>query len=213
MNQSKRATRTPRQSRARSTVDAILEATARLVDDAGPSATTTRIAHVAGVSIGSLYQYFPGKEALFDAVIERAMEDDLTRLERSVDAARSMSIEDGVRYVLRESFTLLLERPRLFAWILHYLPGIQRLPSVRRFEQGCVRGLRRFLQEHQSELGSADTTLLAVAGVGAVRGALSLVASEHPEWFEDERMLEFCVDLVLGWLQLQRAKSESALQT
>lgn len=199
--------RIPRQSRARNTVDAILEAAARLVDDTtGPSATTTRIAHVAGVSIGSLYQYFPGKEALFDAMIERAIEDDLERLERAVDVSRELSLEDGVRHVLREGFTLPLTRPRLFTWIMHYLPGIQRLPSVRRFERGCMQALRRFLHEHEAELSGVDTELFEVAGVGAIRGALMLVAAEHPEWLESERMLDFCVELALGWLRLAREK-------
>ena len=60
------------QKRSRLTVDALLEATTRvLVKEGYDKATTNRIAAVAGVSIGSLYQYFPGKEALVAAVIER----------------------------------------------------------------------------------------------------------------------------------------------
>src|SRR5260370_3189 len=60
------------QERSRSTVDALLEATARiLVKEGYDQASTNRIAEVAGVSIGSLYQYFPSKEALIAAVIDR----------------------------------------------------------------------------------------------------------------------------------------------
>lgn len=60
------------QQRSRATVDALVEATARiLVREGFDKASTNRIAEVAGVSIGSLYQYFPGKEALVVAVIER----------------------------------------------------------------------------------------------------------------------------------------------
>src|SRR5260370_33355423 len=60
------------QERSRSTVDALLEATARiLVKEGYDQASTNRIAEVAGVSIGSLYQYFPSKEALIAAVIGR----------------------------------------------------------------------------------------------------------------------------------------------
>jgi AcrR family transcriptional regulator len=52
------------QERSRVTVDALLGATARiLVKDCYDRASTNRIAHLAGVSIGSLYQYFPSKEA------------------------------------------------------------------------------------------------------------------------------------------------------
>ena len=60
------------QERSRATVDALVEATARiLVKEGFDKASTNRIAEVAGVSVGSLYQYFPSKEALVAAVIER----------------------------------------------------------------------------------------------------------------------------------------------
>ena len=62
----------PTQPRAIATVDALVEATARiLVDDGLHGISTNRIAEVAGVSVGSLYQYFPSKEALVMAVVER----------------------------------------------------------------------------------------------------------------------------------------------
>src|ERR1041384_213374 len=63
--------RRPRQARAQATVEAIIKATARvLVDEGYDRASTNRIALAAGVSIGSLYQYFPSKEALVAALVE-----------------------------------------------------------------------------------------------------------------------------------------------
>ena len=60
------------QERSRATVDTLIEATARiLVKEGFDKASTNRIAEKAGVSVGSLYQYFPGKEALVAAVMER----------------------------------------------------------------------------------------------------------------------------------------------
>ena len=60
------------QKRSRATVDALVEATARvLIREGYDRASTNKIAETAGVSIGSLYQYFPSKEALVAAVIER----------------------------------------------------------------------------------------------------------------------------------------------
>jgi AcrR family transcriptional regulator len=60
-----------REAILRATVDALVEATARiLVKEGFDKASTNRIAEVAGVSVDSLYQYFPGKEALVAAVIE-----------------------------------------------------------------------------------------------------------------------------------------------
>ena len=67
--------RHPQQLRARQTVDAILEAVIRVLKREGAEAVTTnRIAEAAGVSIGSLYQYFPDKRAIFAALHQRHIE-------------------------------------------------------------------------------------------------------------------------------------------
>jgi AcrR family transcriptional regulator len=69
------ARRRPVQRRARHTVDAILDAVIRILKRQGMAAiTTNRIAEVAGVSIGSLYQYFPDKRAIFVALHRRHIE-------------------------------------------------------------------------------------------------------------------------------------------
>src|SRR5271170_6580599 len=64
--------RQPKQRRACQTVDAILEAVIRILKREGVDAlTTNRIAEVAGVSIGSVYQYFPDKRAILVALHQR----------------------------------------------------------------------------------------------------------------------------------------------
>jgi len=69
---SEKPRKTPRQERSRLTVDAILMAAAHILKTEGPErATTNRIAEKAGVSIGSLYQYFPNKEAIVALLRER----------------------------------------------------------------------------------------------------------------------------------------------
>lgn len=66
--------KTPRQSRSSSTVAAILEGAAHILETAGfDGYSTNAIAQYAGVSIGSLYQYFPNKTAITRALIEREM--------------------------------------------------------------------------------------------------------------------------------------------
>src|SRR5262245_41962369 len=71
-NTSHAARKPATQARSRATVEALVEATARiLVREGFDKASTNRIAEAAGVSVGSLYQYFPGKEALVAAVIVR----------------------------------------------------------------------------------------------------------------------------------------------
>lgn len=68
--------RKPTQGRAKTTVDAMLGAVVRLLKRGGTSTiTTNRIAETAGVSIGSVYQYFPNKRAVFIALHERHIQE------------------------------------------------------------------------------------------------------------------------------------------
>ena len=69
------ARKTPQQARSATTVEAIFEATIQVLLTDGPTRlTTTRVAERAGVSVGSLYQYFPNKQALFYALNERYLD-------------------------------------------------------------------------------------------------------------------------------------------
>lgn len=76
----------PRQQRSRVTVDAIVEAATRVLARRGWARfTTNEIAAVAGVSVGSLYQYFPDKLAVAEAIRQRHLDEVLAALSRSDD--------------------------------------------------------------------------------------------------------------------------------
>lgn len=92
------ARREPKQRRARETVDAVLEAVPLVVKRHGAHAVTTnRIAEVAGVSVGSLYQYFPDKRAIFAALHERHVEHVRLVLERTSADCASAPLEEFAR--------------------------------------------------------------------------------------------------------------------
>jgi AcrR family transcriptional regulator len=68
--------KSPVQARSAASVDAILEATIQVLLSAGKERlTTTRVASRAGVSVGTLYQYFPNKSSLLQAVLKRHMDE------------------------------------------------------------------------------------------------------------------------------------------
>jgi AcrR family transcriptional regulator len=93
--------RLPGQRRARQTVDAILDAVVRLLKREGIKAVTTnRVAEVAGVSIGSVYQYFPDKHALFIALHERHIEQIDRLVESKLVENTKSSLEVLVRAVV-----------------------------------------------------------------------------------------------------------------
>ncbi|RLM48865.1 TetR family transcriptional regulator, partial [Halobellus sp. Atlit-31R] len=72
MPQPARSRRVPSQARSEQTIQVIFEATAQVLNEHGEAAlTTNRIAQRAGVSIGTLYQYFDSKEAIVHAMLAR----------------------------------------------------------------------------------------------------------------------------------------------
>jgi AcrR family transcriptional regulator len=90
--------RQPQQLRARQTVDAILEAVTRILKREGTDAVTTnRIAEIAGVSIGSVYQYFPDKRAIFAALHQRHVEQIDRVIETTLIQNASASLDRVVR--------------------------------------------------------------------------------------------------------------------
>jgi AcrR family transcriptional regulator len=94
--------REPKQQRSRQTVDAVLEAVQLVVKRHGTQAiTTNRIAEAAGVSIGSLYQYFPDKRAIFTALHDRHVDDVRQVIEQTTAACASAPLEEFTRELVQ----------------------------------------------------------------------------------------------------------------
>lgn len=93
--------REPKQQRSRRTVDDVLEAVQLVVKRHGTRAiTTNRIAEAAGVSVGSLYQYFPDKRAIFSAIHDRHVADVRHVIEQTTAACAPTSLEEFARELL-----------------------------------------------------------------------------------------------------------------
>jgi AcrR family transcriptional regulator len=83
------------QARSAVTVDAILSATIQvLLAEGQERLTTTRVAYRAGVSVGTLYQYFPNKQALLRAVLERHLDEVVSSLERACQEHHGDSLDE-----------------------------------------------------------------------------------------------------------------------
>ena len=97
-----KARRIPRQARSAETVSAILEAAAQVLEAGGLAAfTTNAVAERAGVSIGTLYQYFSDKNALLMALAEREMKRALENVAVALAGTVDRSVEGCVRAMVR----------------------------------------------------------------------------------------------------------------
>jgi AcrR family transcriptional regulator len=87
--------KTPVQARSTASVDAILEATIQVLLSVGKERlTTTKVALRAGVSVGTLYQYFPNKSALLKAILKRHMDEVTDAVERVCAEQRGNALEE-----------------------------------------------------------------------------------------------------------------------
>ena len=104
-------TRTPRQKRALATVDAIVEAGFIAVATHGVAGTTTNhIAGIAGIGVGSLYEYYANKEAVYAAMQERMISDAVATIQPLLNEIVRLDIGDAVKMLLAHFEIFLRER-------------------------------------------------------------------------------------------------------
>lgn len=116
----------PQQQRSRQMVRVLVEATAGCITEHGLDGTTTpRIAERAGVSVGSLYQYFQDKEALIDALVEQMAADIAEGLKR-LPVDEDSGLRERVSAAIRFGFSLLSSGDGLY---IEMIKNWHRLPS------------------------------------------------------------------------------------
>ncbi|MDP3233115.1 MAG: TetR/AcrR family transcriptional regulator [Myxococcales bacterium] len=118
-----KAVRRPRQQRSQATVEALLEATARILERDGlRGLTTNHVAALAGVSIGSLYEYFDSKDALVQAWCEHHVANARALVDALFDGLAGTPMTDALEPFLDALLAMNLERPRLKRVLLEQIP-------------------------------------------------------------------------------------------
>ncbi len=191
------------QERSRATVDALVEATARiLVREGFDKASTNRIAEVAGVSVGSLYQYFPSKEALVAAVIERHRQEIMQVVRGELALAANQPMEQGVRTLVAVAVKAHRVDPKLHRVLAEQIPRVGRLEKAETFNRENHALFRAYLESHRDEIRAADLELAAFICVTAIE-AVTHNAVLHHKMVSDEAtgaLIDEATRLVLGYL-------------
>ena len=178
----------PRQDRAKATVDAILAATARiLVKDGYDRASTNRIAEAAGVSVGSLYQYFPSKEALVAALVDRHSNELLQFLKQR---ALAYTPDAPLRTVVREVVHAMVEAhrvdPKLHRVLMEQVPRIGALKRLSEIDEHALFVIRTFLESRRSEVRPQNLRLASFLLASLVEAVTHAAVLLHPEYLDDE---------------------------
>jgi len=155
--------RRPIQRRAQQTIDAILDGTVKVLKRAGGGGiTTNRIAAAAGVSVGSLYQYFPDKRAIFAALHDRHVEQASRRIEAALVAHADAPLDGLVRALMEALMEAHASDPELYALLDRELP--QGGAAARMLHERLRGALRLALAARPAKPGrDLEATLFVVA--------------------------------------------------
>lgn len=152
----------PRQSRSRDTVEAILGAAARVLErESLEGFNTNRVAEMAGVSVGSVYQYFPNKDALMAALIERAQAALAGEVEAVVGRTDGLPLEAALESVAKAVVEQQYGTPRLAAAIDREEVRLPVAAALIAGEKRLLEATARLLARHEAELAGLDRTQAA----------------------------------------------------
>ena len=193
--------KTPSQTRAMRTVDTLFEAATRILASEGEAGfTTNRIAERAGFSIGTLYQYFPSKEAIVVALVRRHRDRVMRELDVMLD--RCVSGEYGAEHALRiylrhivDAFGRGQKAQRLLARLGWQLDAPAAIVAA--MDDGAERIRSALARLDDPELPVPDEPtlyMLTRAVIGAVRSA----AVEESAMLDDPRFEEALFRMVWG---------------
>ncbi|HKD24143.1 MAG TPA: TetR/AcrR family transcriptional regulator [Rhizomicrobium sp.] len=193
------------QDRSRATVDALVEATARiLVKEGFDKASTNRIAEAAGVSVGSLYQYFPGKEALVAAVIERHNQDLMRVVRGALAEVATQPLERAARTLVAAAVEAHRVDPKLHRVVAEQIPRLGKLENIDTFNRETYVLFKTYLEARRKELRTVDLDLAAFVCVTTIEALTHRAVLHHPEMLSDEgfeKLIDEATRLVVRYLQ------------
>jgi AcrR family transcriptional regulator len=192
----------PRQARAQATVHAILEATVQVLDREGlEAATTTRVAEVAGVSVGSLYQYFSHRDAILNALQDREFERTLRLLQDVLaNANLAKHPRETVSAVVQGLASLYRASPGLHRVLAIEGLRVAKADRVHDFDSRVLAIVRHFLAATDAPIRRKNVDAAAFVTLQAVRATMLAHLLERPPGIDEPAIVDELVDLVLRYL-------------
>jgi len=191
----------PRQIRSKETVDAILTATTRvLVADGYNAANTNRIAEVAGVSIGSLYQYFPSKEALVAALIERHNNSIIELVESKLAELKEKPLEKVLAALVVATIKVHTVNPELHRVFTEQIPRVGQFEKVLDVEKRIVEILSDYFETERERIRPQNLSLAAFIVVQTVEAVTHAAAVNDKDLLETNELSEEITILLSRYL-------------
>ncbi len=191
----------PKQRRSKATFDAILEAGARvLVDEGYERATTNRIAEVAGVGIGSLYEFFPNKDAIFTELRRRLNDEMLAVVVQSFRDVADLPVREAVRRSAEVLIAAHAVNPRLDHALKERVPDWSIADQGRVIETELGRLGMALAERHRAELRPKNLEMAVFIAIQTAEFLTYETAKRFPEKLHNGELLEELSDLITRYL-------------
>ncbi len=198
--------KSPRQQRSQQTVETILQATARVLAQHGYAGTNTNlIAETAGVSVGSLYQYFPNKNALIAALHDRHDNQMLDVIDQALLGNPAATLRERVAAIVGASLHAHLLEPALHRVLEREFPLFDPPRDHSRADQDIHRRMRHLLELHRAEIAQQDRELATYVVLRIIESLVHAAALEPPAGFSPAQLEHAVVDAVMGYLGTPQA--------
>lgn len=200
-HESNAARKGPKQQRSKVTVGAILDATIQVLEREGSdAATTSRVAEVAGVSVGTLYQYFANREAILDALQDREFERATEMMNRVLSRGADRTDREVARAVIEGLLELHSAAPTLHRLLVVHGLSVTPTERVQAFDMRIIAVVRSFLSFSKLRIRRMNVDAAAFVVYQAVRASMLACVVERPPGLDSQTMVDELTDLVLRYL-------------
>ena len=181
--------KSPKQSRSKAIVDAIFEATVRILPQIGSHGITTKkIADLAGISVGSLYQYFPNKESVLGGLMDLVMSAEMKKFEAKVSEIDGKSMEDATAAMVDFALELFLKEKEKVREIFIKAPELGRIPALLKLRQSVVEILAEEMKKHYAGQAHEEYIRVSFVAVNSIMGVIHTMLYDEGQKYSLEEL-------------------------
>lgn len=192
-------------------LERILDASAAVLQESGIEGFGTRqVSEKAGISPGSLYQYFDNKEAIFKALADRFVKQAMETVQQVFPQLVDRSIAESVRIILRACYELLDENDGRYLTLLQYWHHIDMSKNVRRIEQMIFQTIGVYASMHPELKKMDQLPRTLYIGLNSVIFNLVRYSSEPSPFFTREQLIEGLVEMIDDHIKMRMRGADEA---